>query len=187
VLSAVTPALIVAPSLKDKKVLAALPAVVVAVAVGLIGEFDFKNEAARFDTAQVQLETERSMFVAGGGPFYAIASPTCQQTAAGQTEQNKTECPVANTLSLVTDPTDAPFAPPHSYTESRANFAYRIEKIRQTVASERDQFLRGKPQQPSTAVVKQNPPDTSHPNLPRPPNGIKHRQIQRRNDAVNCF
>jgi len=155
ILSAVTPALIVAPSLKDKKVLVALPAVIVAVATGLIGEFDFKNEAARFDAAKVQLQTEKSMFITGDVPFYFVQPLTSSLTSPGQTKSAtaKASPPVAD-LSLVSDPTDVPFLPPHNYSEALANFAYRVEKIRQAVASERDQFLRGKTQQSSASEAK---------------------------------
>jgi hypothetical protein len=159
ILSAITPALIVAPSLKEKKVLAALPAVVVAVATGLIGEFDFKTEAARFDNAQVQLQTEKSMFVTAAGPFYSVSPCQCLQTSTVTTKTtNSTEPKGGATvpdLSIVNDLSDAPFLPPHAYDDARANFAYRIERIRQAVASERDQFLRGRNQQAGTPEIKQ--------------------------------
>jgi hypothetical protein len=160
ILSAVTPALIVAPSLKDKKVLAALPAVVVAIATGLIAEFDFKSEAARFDTAQVQLETEKSLFLTHGKPFYAIQTENCLQplTTNGRTQSKKINKSQAGTsknspqsdsctvsaLTLQTDISDVPFPRPKSDDEALSNFAYRIDKIRQAVATERDLFLRGK-------------------------------------------
>ena len=136
ILSAITPALIVAPSLKDKKVLAALPAVIVAVATGLIGEFDFKDEVARFDEAKVAIQDEKALYVAGSYPFYSLDNAVCTPT-------QETRCPSPTSLSLLPDISDVPFLSPKTPTESRANFAYRIDKIRQTVAAERERFLRG--------------------------------------------
>jgi Protein of unknown function (DUF4231) len=157
-LSAITPALIVAPSLKDKKVLAALPAVVVAIATGLIAEFDFKAEAARFDAAQVQLETEKSLYLTHAKPFYSIFNEgILQRSASNQEQPVKTRSSQTGSgrsvsaLTLQADVTDIPFQHPLSNEETLANFAYRIGKIRQAVATERDQFLRGK-SEPSASV-----------------------------------
>ena len=127
-LSAITPALIVAPVLANKKFLAALPAAIVAVGTGLIAEFDFRMEAARYSSAQVRLEGEKGAFVTQSPPFYAIVPVVVTTSAAPPSTQPAS---------------DAPYAPPQSPHDALANFSYRIEKIYEDEASERDRFLRG--------------------------------------------
>ena len=135
-LSAMTPALIVAPGLANKKFLAALPAVIVAIGSGFISEFDYRLESARYHSALVQLEGEKMAFLAGSSPSYGSASGT------------KREVPSASS-----NDSNLPYPEPHTYFEKRANFAYQIEKIYQDEASERDRFLRGTKELQGTAQV----------------------------------
>jgi hypothetical protein len=70
ILSAITPALIVAPIFEKKKFLAALPAAIVAIGTGCITEFDFKLEAAAYTLATVQIQGEKTGFITRFRPIY---------------------------------------------------------------------------------------------------------------------
>jgi hypothetical protein len=140
ILSAVTPALIVAPMLKDKKFLAALPAAIVAIGTGCISEFDFKTEAARYETALVQRVGEKSAFITQSSRFYKIYPPT-SQASVRSTPGSTSAAQGADVSQSVAD--DVPFPIPSSYPETRANFSFRIEKILQDQTGERIRFLRG--------------------------------------------
>ena len=138
VLGAITPALIVAEGLKDKKFLAALPAAIVAIGTGFIAEFDFKMEAARFEKAQVNLEYEKAAFIAQSPPLYG-KEPIL---ASSPTKPDSGIHPIRLVADVPFPDISNEFLNP-IYPEARANFAARIEQVVQEEASERDQFLRG--------------------------------------------
>jgi len=146
ILSAITPALIVAPMLANKKFLAALPAAIVAIGTGCISEFDFKTEAARYETALVQLVGEKSAFITQSSRFYKIFPPT-SQASVKSAPGSKSAAQGADVSQSVTD--DVPFPLPTSYPETRANFSFRIEKILQDQTGERTRFLRGEKEPPA--------------------------------------
>ena len=139
VLSAITPAWIVTPALQNKKFLVVLPAAIVAIGTGLISEFDFRMEAARYGMALVRLQGEKTAFISQSPPLYGPSD-----TATANAAANPTAGPRQTQIFL-----DVPFpqldadqTQPY-YPRARANFAFRIEQIIQEEASERDQFLRG--------------------------------------------
>lgn len=165
-LSAVTPALIVAPVFSTKKFLAALPAAIVAIGTGCIVEFDFKTHAAINDTALVQVQGEKTAFITRSSPFYLDAPPKDTQangsSGSGSTSSQGTKGANAgaqsNTNKGDSKPKSAqaqfesfctlgegevPFPTPTSYPEARANFACRIQQIMEVQNGERVQFLRG--------------------------------------------
>jgi hypothetical protein len=172
ILSAITPALIVAPLFAKKKYLAALPAAIVAIGTACISEFDFKAEAASYDTARVQLEGEKTAFITRANPFYdfeASGKKAGDQTTTAEsvTPPGKAAAPAgaaaaAKAIAAAAAKTTAdakaaasqqtergcrdgsvPFPPPNGYKEARANFACRIQQILQIRTGERVQFLRG--------------------------------------------
>lgn len=68
------------------------------------------TEAARFDAAQVQLETEKSLFLTHAKPFYAISNlravqesaPVQRQSADGATSQAASSTPVSTMTAALT-------------------------------------------------------------------------------------
>jgi hypothetical protein len=165
ILSALTPALIVAPIFQKKKFIAALPAAIVAVATGCISEFDFKDEAAAYTIASVNLQGEKTAFITRSRPWYDF---TITHAAASGAEADKTQggpaganSPrgVENTSQTAAtapcDNVDVPYATPLTYSDVRANFSCRIQTVWQTQSQQRVLFLRGGPSQ---AVQEGNTP-----------------------------
>ena len=92
VLSAITPALIVAPLFAKKKFLAALPAAIVAIGTACISEFDFKTEAASYGTALVEVLGEKTAFITRFDPTYNYLSAQSEQKpAATSRERNNSD------------------------------------------------------------------------------------------------
>jgi hypothetical protein len=153
ILSAVTPALIVAPLFAKKKYLAALPAAIVAIGTACVSEFDFKSEAASYNTALVQVQGEKTAFITRSSPLYYYDVTPLTQAAAQQqgkpsqtgtqTQQKSPSTQSAFLDACTLADSAVPFSPPHNYSEARANFACRIQQILQTRTGDRVQFLRG--------------------------------------------
>lgn len=90
VLSAITPALIVAPLFAKKKFLAALPAAIVAIGTACLSEFDFKSEAASYETARVLVLGEKTAFITTFNPTYNyLSEQKGKKPAAAQAEQEQ--------------------------------------------------------------------------------------------------
>jgi hypothetical protein len=151
VLSAITPALIVAPLFAKKKFLAALPAAIVAIGTACISEFDFKTEAASYETARVLVLGEKTAFITRFNPTYNYLSDQTEQ----QGQRQPPAAPGGPTAPKESGSAEGctegqvPFPKPRLYSEARANFACRIQQVLQKRTGERDQFLRGA-QSPST-------------------------------------
>jgi hypothetical protein len=160
VLSALTPALIVAPILNQKKFIAALPAAIVAIATGCISEFDFKEQAAAYTQAAVDIQGEKTAFITRSKPLYDYVDPlkasqlaslgasppgTSTQGSAGSQGAPKADG-VAERATCGNG--DVPFPSPTKYDDIRANFGCRIQDIWETQSLARLLFLRGQ-QQPS--------------------------------------
>jgi hypothetical protein len=172
ILSALTPALIVAPILKDKKFIAALPAAIVAIAAGCISEFDFKDQAATYTQAAVTVQGEKTAFLtrsqpsydfvsAGSGPPAASAATTPAPAApatAGAPKPTSAPTAAATTVASTDSGNEAcsdqnvPYPSPANYGEIRANFSCRIQYVWQTQSLARVLFLRGQTQ--STGGVR---------------------------------
>jgi len=146
ILSALTPALIVAPFFKDRKFIAALPAAVVAIAAGCISEFDFKDQAAAYTQALVSVQGEKTAYITRSLPWYDYSdssSGTMTVTAAAGAA-GTTATPPANESNKTTTCGDnsVPYPKPGEYTDIRANFACRIQNVWQSQNLTRVSFLR---------------------------------------------
>ena len=147
VLSAITPALIVAPLFAKKKFLAALPAAIVAIGTACISEFDFKTEAASYGTALVEVLGEKTAFITRFNPTYNYLSAQSEQkppaTSRERNSSDKSASPQQSGSADGCTDGHVPFPKPELYREARANFACRVQQILQKRTGERDQFLRG--------------------------------------------
>jgi hypothetical protein len=173
-LSALTPALIVAPMLQKRKFIAALPAAIVAIAAGCISEFDFKNQAAAYTLAEVTVQGEKTAFVTRSQPWYdyvngaatgKTAAPPknggtpgktapgadTATTPAGETTSSATPAPPTQ----VCGETTVPYPEVQDYDAARSNFSCRVQYAWQTQNLSRLLFLRG--QQPPPAAGTPQP------------------------------
>jgi hypothetical protein len=147
ILSALTPALIVAPFFKDRKFIAALPAAVVAIATGCISEFDFKDQAAAYTQALVSVQGEKTAFITRSLPWYDYSGSgsvtTTTVTTAGGTEATGTAVEPGNGSNKTTcGDNSVPYPKPGGYTDIRANFSCRIQNVWQSQNLSRVSFLR---------------------------------------------